>query len=111
MLDERFDALLKDMIEKKPNNPLSHGTLKTARRYWRDYIKPNYTGPLDESDLCEPGYWVPVPGVTGIANVELSDGHLYIEKYVHALYVGRYSSVQSLNQKQKPSSASFRPYC
>ncbi|KAJ5787881.1 hypothetical protein N7457_002871 [Penicillium paradoxum] len=80
MLDERFDALVKDLIEKQSQKPLPIGTARTARQYWQDYVKPQYTGPLDEDDMCEPGYWVPVPGVSGVSNIELSGGHLYLDK-------------------------------
>lgn len=83
MLDERFDAVLKDLIEKQSHQPLPHGTAKAARQYWQDYIKLNYSGPLDEEGFCEAGYWVPVPGLSGLRYVELSDGHLYLDKYVY----------------------------
>ncbi|KAJ5186887.1 hypothetical protein N7449_009881 [Penicillium cf. viridicatum] len=80
MLDERFDALIKDIIEKQSDQLIPQSTVRAARKYWQDYIKPGYTGPLDDDELCEPGYWIPVPGVSGIANVELSEGHLYLDK-------------------------------
>jgi hypothetical protein len=82
MLDERFDALIKDIIEKQSDQPIPQSTVRAARKYWQDYIKPGYTGPLDDDEICEPGYWIPVPGVSGISNVELSEGHLYLDKYV-----------------------------
>ncbi|KAK4861131.1 hypothetical protein LT330_004047 [Penicillium expansum] len=80
MLDERFDALIKGIIEKQSHQPIPQSTVRAARKYWQDYIKPGYTGPLDEDDICEPGYWIPVPGVSGISNVDLSEGHLYLDR-------------------------------
>jgi hypothetical protein len=86
MLDERFDRLIKDIIEEQSHQPIPQSTVRAARKYWQDYIKPGYTGPLDDDDdddMCEPGYWIPVPGVSGISNVELSEGHLYLDRYVY----------------------------
>ncbi|KAJ5824733.1 Heat shock protein 70 family [Penicillium robsamsonii] len=80
MLDERFDTLIKGIIEEQSGQPIPQSTVRSARRYWQDYIKPGYTGPLDDDDMCEPGYWIPVPGVSGILNVELSEGHLYLDR-------------------------------
>ncbi|KOS38019.1 hypothetical protein ACN38_g11178 [Penicillium nordicum] len=80
MLDERFDALIKDIIEKQSHQPIPQSTIRAARKYWQDYIKPGYTGPLDDDEMCEPGYWIPVPGVSGISNVDLSEGHLYLDR-------------------------------
>lgn len=86
MLDERFDALIKSIIEKKSGKRLPESTAAAAMKYWQDYIKPGYTGPLEEDEYDNPGYWVPVPGVVGIKEVELSQGHLYIDKSVHSLF-------------------------
>jgi hypothetical protein len=80
MLDERFDALIKDLIEKSSGQPLPDGTARTARQYWQDYVKPNYSGPVDEDELCELGYWIPVPGISGISSVDLSNGYLYLDR-------------------------------
>ncbi|CAI7572395.1 unnamed protein product [Penicillium palitans] len=80
MLDEAFDALIKVIIERQSDQPIPQSTVRAARKYWQDYVKPSYTGPLDDDDMCEPGYWIPVPGVSGISNVELSEGHLYLDK-------------------------------
>ncbi|KAF7522399.1 hypothetical protein PCG10_007511 [Penicillium crustosum] len=80
MLDERFDALIKDLIEEQSDQPIPQSTVRAARKYWQDYIKPGYTGPLDDNEMCELGYWIPVPGVSGISNVELSEGHLYLDR-------------------------------
>lgn len=82
MLDERFDALIKDLIEEQSDQPIPQSTVRAARKYWQDYIKPGYTGPLDDNEICELGYWIPVPGVSGISNVDLSEGHLYLDGYV-----------------------------
>ncbi|CAI7603384.1 unnamed protein product [Penicillium crustosum] len=79
MLDERFDALIKDLIEEQSDQPIPQSTVRAARKYWQDYIKPGYTGPLDDNEICELGYWIPVPGVSGISNVDLSEGHLYLD--------------------------------
>jgi hypothetical protein len=73
---------IKRIIEKQSNEPLPQSTAKAARKYWQDYIKPGYTGPHDDDEMCELGYWIPVPGVSGIRNLELSEGHLYIDRYV-----------------------------
>jgi hypothetical protein len=81
MLDERFDALIKDIIEQKSHQALPRATAAAARKYWQDYIKPGYAGPLEEDEYDDPGYWVPIPGVSDIKEVELSDGHLYLDKY------------------------------
>ncbi|KAJ5342784.1 hypothetical protein N7541_011908 [Penicillium brevicompactum] len=80
ILDERFDALIKSIIEKKSGKRLPESTAAAAMKYWQDYIKPGYTGPLEEDEYDDPGYWVPVPGVVGIKEIELSQGHLYIDK-------------------------------
>jgi hypothetical protein len=64
------------------NELLPQSTARAARKYWQDYIKPGYTGPLEDDEMCELGYWIPVPGVSGIPNLELSEGHLYIDRYV-----------------------------
>ncbi|KAJ5339952.1 hypothetical protein N7452_006680 [Penicillium brevicompactum] len=80
MLDERFDALIRSVIEEKSGKKLPESTAAAAIKYWQDYIKPGYTGPLEEDEYDDPGYWVPVPGVVGIKEVELSQGHLYIDK-------------------------------
>ncbi|KAJ5325283.1 uncharacterized protein N7506_008385 [Penicillium brevicompactum] len=80
MLDERFDALIRATIEKKSGKRLPEATAAAAMKYWQDYIKPGYTGPLEEDEYDDPGYWVPVPGVVGIKEVELSQGHLYVDK-------------------------------
>lgn len=88
MLDERFDALIRATIEKKSGKRLPEATAAAAMKYWQDYIKPGYTGPLEEDEYDDPGYWVPVPGVVGIKEVELSQGHLYVDKSVHSLFGG-----------------------
>ncbi|KAJ5365517.1 hypothetical protein N7517_008403 [Penicillium concentricum] len=90
MLDERFDALIKDIIEKQ--------------KYWQDYIKPGYTGPLDDDDMCEPGYWIPVPGVSGILNVELSEGHLYLDRdQVKGIFDPIIEQIENLVVEQRTS--------
>lgn len=83
MLDERFDALIKNIIEKQSHQLIPQSTARAARRYWHDYIKPGYTGPLEDDEMCELGYWIPVPGVSGISNIDLSEGHLYLDRYVY----------------------------
>lgn len=85
ILDEKFDALIRKIIEKKSGTKLPEATAAAAMKYWQDYIKPAYTGPLEDDDYDDPGYWVPVPGVSGIKEVELSQGHLYLDKSVHSL--------------------------
>ncbi|KAJ5542738.1 hypothetical protein N7461_008741 [Penicillium sp. DV-2018c] len=79
MLDERFDALIKKHVENSSGQALPDGPARTARQYWQDYVKPSYSGPPDEDDFCEMGYWIPLPGVSGISNVDQSKGYLYLE--------------------------------
>ncbi|KAJ5207500.1 Heat shock protein 70 family [Penicillium cf. griseofulvum] len=106
MLDERFDALIKDTIEKQSHQPISQSTVRAARKYWQDYIKPGYTGPLDDDDddMCEPGYWIPVPGVSGISNIELSEGHLYLDRdQVKGIFDPIIKQVENLVAEQRMS--------
>ncbi|KAJ6050332.1 hypothetical protein N7499_010276 [Penicillium canescens] len=81
MLDERFDDLVKTIIEQKSAKGLPPVSARAARRYWQDYIKPKYAGPVGQDEFDDPGYWVSIPGVSGIREVDLSEGHLYLEKY------------------------------
>ncbi|KAJ5964982.1 uncharacterized protein N7479_004858 [Penicillium vulpinum] len=104
MLDEGFDALIKDTIEKESHQPIPQSTVRAARKYWQDYIKPSYTGPLDDDDMCDPGYWIPVPGVSGISNVELSEGHLYLESdQVKGIFDPIIKQIENLVTKQRMS--------
>ncbi|CAG7936187.1 unnamed protein product [Penicillium nalgiovense] len=126
MLDERFDALIKRyvgklnlyhqllailiqihikrIIEKESNEPLPQSTARAARKYWQDYIKPGYTGPLDDDELCELGYWIPVPGVSGIPNIELSEGHLYLDRdQVKEIFDPIIRQIEKLVAKQRQS--------
>ncbi|CAG8063897.1 unnamed protein product [Penicillium nalgiovense] len=126
MLDERFDALIKryveklnlyhqllailiqihikSIIEKESNEPLPQSTARAARKYWQDYIKPGYTGPLDDDELCELGYRIPVPGVSGIPNIELSEGHLYLDRdQVKEIFDPIIRQIEKLVAKQRQS--------
>ena len=86
MLDERFDVLIKDIIEEKSHQALPRTSAAAARKYWQDYIKPGYAGLLEDDEYDDPGYWVPIPGVSGIKEVNLSDGYLYLDKYTQSLF-------------------------
>ncbi|KZN90257.1 Heat shock 70 kDa protein [Penicillium chrysogenum] len=104
MLDERFDALIKRIIEKELNELLPQSTARAARKYWQDYIKPGYTGPLEDDEMCELGYWIPVPGVSGIPNLELSEGHLYIDRdQVKEIFDPIIRQIEKLVAKQRHS--------
>ncbi|KAJ5877628.1 hypothetical protein N7455_001093 [Penicillium solitum] len=104
MLDESFDALIKDIIEKQSDQPICQSTVRAARKYWQDYIKPGYTGPLDDDEMCEPGYWIPVPGVSGISNVDLSEGHLYLDRdQVKGVFDPIVKQIENLVTEQKMS--------
>ncbi|KAJ5977810.1 hypothetical protein N7501_001152 [Penicillium viridicatum] len=104
MLDEGFDALIKDIIEKQTARPIPQSTVRAARKYWQDYIKPAYTGPLDDDEMCEPGYWIPVPGVSGISNVDLSEGHLYLDRdQVKGIFDPIIKQIENLVREQRMS--------
>ncbi|KGO76318.1 Heat shock protein 70 family [Penicillium italicum] len=104
MLDERFDGLVKDIIEEQSHQPVPQSTVRAARKYWQDYIKPSYTGPLDEDEICEPGYWIPVPGVSGISNVDLSEGHLYVDRdQVKQIFDPIVQEIENLVAEQRKS--------
>ncbi|KAI2741395.1 hypothetical protein DTO013E5_4559 [Penicillium roqueforti] len=104
MLDERFDALIKSIIEKQLHKPLPQSTARAARKYWQDYIKPGYTGPLDDDEMCDVGYWVPVPGVSGISNIELSEGHLYLDRdQVKGIFDPIIKQIENLVAEQRTS--------
>ncbi|KAJ5258405.1 hypothetical protein N7524_009961 [Penicillium chrysogenum] len=104
MLDERFDALIKRIIEKESNELLPQSTARAARKYWQDYIKPGYTGPLEDDEMCELGYWIPVPGVSGIPDLELSEGHLCIDRdQVKEIFDPIIRQIEKLVAKQRQS--------
>ncbi|CAG8890324.1 unnamed protein product [Penicillium egyptiacum] len=104
MLDERFDTLIKNIIEKQSHQQLPQSTARAARKYWQDYIKPGYAGPLDDDEMCELGYWIPVPGVTGIPNLELSEGHLYLDRdQVKGIFDPIIRQIEKLVAKQRTS--------
>ncbi|OQE25757.1 hypothetical protein PENFLA_c008G01281 [Penicillium flavigenum] len=104
MLDERFDEVIKRIIEKESNEPLPQSTARAARKYWQDYIKPGYTGPLDDGEMCELGYWIPVPGVSGIPNLELSEGYLYLDRdQVKEIFDPIIRQIEKLVAKQRES--------
>ncbi|KAJ5143425.1 uncharacterized protein N7515_002212 [Penicillium bovifimosum] len=104
MLDERFDALIKERVERSSGQPLPDGPARTARQYWQDYVKPSYSGPSDEDDLCELGYFIPLPGVSGISNVDQSKGYLYLDGgQVQGIFDPIMKEIEDLVADQKKS--------
>jgi hypothetical protein len=79
MLDQRFEELLIRKIGEREYKELSTAAKATSMERWKDYIKPNYTGPFDEFEGEDPGYFVPVPMFS--KDPSLQRGVLHIERY------------------------------
>ncbi|CAG7988223.1 unnamed protein product [Penicillium salamii] len=62
MLDVRFEELSRRIYQDEYSHEIPQGALNVARRYWQDYIKPTYRGPLDETEFAEMPYRMPLPG-------------------------------------------------
>lgn len=62
MLDVRFEELLRRIYQDEYSHEIPQGALNVACRYWQDYIKPTYRGPVDETEFAEMPYRVSLPG-------------------------------------------------
>ncbi|CAG8191229.1 unnamed protein product [Penicillium olsonii] len=62
LLDDAFQDLLETEYKKTYKRPIPKATMKAARQYWQDYIKPTFRGPIDDDDFEETPYQVPLPG-------------------------------------------------
>ncbi|CAG7943854.1 unnamed protein product [Penicillium salamii] len=74
MLDVRFEELLRRIYQDDYSHEIPQGTLNVARRYWRDYIKPTYRGPLGEKEFTETPYRIPLPGAAVRSGAHGFDG-------------------------------------
>ena len=84
ILDEDFEELLQTEFKRQHGQPIPLSTVRAARQYWQDYIKPTFRGPLDEDDFEETPYQVPLPGVASSSgNHGFNGGFWYMEQYVH----------------------------
>ncbi|KAJ5355531.1 uncharacterized protein N7496_012743 [Penicillium cataractarum] len=79
VLDERFEEFLTIRIGKERYNQLPRTSKAFALKYWQDYVKPNYQGPLDTDDFADVGYCIPIPGIPDIPNVNVANGVLYMD--------------------------------
>lgn len=86
MLDERFEALLKRVYLEDFGKEIPSSSLRVARQYWQDYIKPikpTYKGVFDEEEFEETPYQVPLPGLTNLpGTTNFNDGFWFMEQYV-----------------------------
>lgn len=51
-------------------------------KHWQDYVKPNYAGPVDAAGFDNAGYFTPMPGIQVSPSINLTEGLLYLERYL-----------------------------
>lgn len=81
MLDEKFERFLIQRMGPKAYEDLSQHAKTVALSYWRESVKPNFTGVFD-ADLEDPGYFIPIPGASNIPKANIQGGFLYMERQV-----------------------------
>lgn len=80
ILDERFEKFLASRTGEETYKKLPRTARGFALKYWQDYIKPNYQGPLDTEDFADMDYCIPVPGIPDNSDINTEGGMLYMER-------------------------------
>ncbi|RAL05412.1 Hsp70 family protein [Aspergillus ibericus CBS 121593] len=84
LLDQRFDALLKERTGLGGYATLSDNARESVLSYWQDRVKPNYVGKYDD-DYADIDYFIPVPGARDDPLIPIEDGFFQLTRYVNNL--------------------------
>lgn len=93
ILDEQFEAFLAQAVGEKTYWNLPQDARDVAMDRWRNYIKPNYSGPLDYEGFADAGYSIPLPGAASIPGTHRSEGLGFV---LMEWYLYTFSSIQKM---------------
>jgi hypothetical protein len=82
ILDERFERFLEEYLGFQAFEILPSNSRSEALRFWRDNIKPGFTGIDSEGENDDVGWLLPLPGSRDDPLKGLEGGFLELSAYV-----------------------------
>ncbi|XHG06200.1 hypothetical protein AWENTII_009403 [Aspergillus wentii] len=79
ILDQTFQEFFEDEMGQGRYAELSVKSKEAVISYWRDRVKPYFTGKVDD-DFAEVDYFIPVPGVTDDIPGVIEDGFFTLSR-------------------------------